>query len=102
MSERVRDGVRELGLDLQCPSLRRYAATVTAIAIPAPLAPPAVRDGLKARGILTAAGLARFQQSAFRIGHMGDIRLADVERTLGGLAEILASSSATSPSAVPA
>jgi aspartate aminotransferase-like enzyme len=102
MSERVRDGVRELGLDLQCPSLRRYAATVTAIAIPAPLAPPAVRDGLKARGILTAAGLARFQQSAFRIGHMGDIRLADAERTLGGLAEILASLSATSPSAVPA
>jgi len=96
MGQRVRDGARELGLGLQCASLKRYAATVTAIALPAPITPAVVRDGLKARGILTAAGLARFQPSAFRIGHMGDIRLADVERTLGALAETLA----TLPAAV--
>jgi aspartate aminotransferase-like enzyme len=90
MSQRVRDGVRELGLEIQCGSLKRYAATVTAISLPEPLTPAVVRDGLKARGILTASGLSRFQPTAFRIGHMGDIRLADVERTLGALAEILA------------
>jgi aspartate aminotransferase-like enzyme len=94
MSQRVRDGVRELGLELQCGSLKRYASTVTAIALPAPITPAQVRDALKARGILTAAGLSRFQPTAFRIGHMGDIRLADVERTLGALAEILASAPA--------
>ncbi len=94
MSQRTRDGARELGLALQCGSLERYAATVTAIALPAPLTPAVVRDGLRARGILTAAGLSRFQPTAFRIGHMGDIRLADVERTLGALAEILASAPA--------
>jgi len=48
-----------------------------------------VRDGLKARGILTAAGLDRYQPSAFRIGHMGDIREDDVRQTLVALAEVL-------------
>ena len=97
MSQRVRDGARELGLELQCGALKRYASTVTAIALPEALTPAVVRDGLKARGILTAAGLARFQPTAFRIGHMGDIRIADVERTLGALAEILAAQPMTVP-----
>ena len=48
-----------------------------------------LRDGLKARGILTAAGMGRFEPSGFRIGHMGDIRISDVERTLTALAETL-------------
>jgi len=100
MSQRVRDAVRELGLELQCGSLKRYAATVTAVALPAPITPAVVRDGLKARGILTAAGLSRFQPTGFRIGHMGDIRLDDVERTLGALAEVLASLRAAAPAAV--
>jgi aspartate aminotransferase-like enzyme len=30
-----------------------------------------------------------FVDSAFRIGHMGDIRMADVERTLTALGEVL-------------
>ena len=103
MGARVRDGVRELGLDMQCPALQRYAWTVTAIALPPPLAPAAVRDGLKARGIFTAGGLGKFQPSGFRIGHMGDIRLDDVERTLAALREVLASLGAVAnTSAVPA
>jgi len=60
MAVRVRDGVRDLGLDMQCPALERYASTVTAIALPPHISPAAVRDGLKARGILTAAGLGKF------------------------------------------
>ena len=42
----------------------------------------ALRDRVKACGILTAAGLGPYQDVGFRIGHMGDIRMADVERTL--------------------
>lgn len=79
-----------LGLAPQCPSLRRLATTVTAIALPPEIPPQLVRDGLKARGILTAAALERYQPSAFRIGHMGDIRPADVARTLDALADVLA------------
>lgn len=91
MAARVREGVRELGLEMQCPALESYAWTVTAIALPSHIAPAALRDGLKARGILTAAGLGRFQPGGFRIGHMGDIRLDDVERTLAALRDVLAS-----------
>jgi aspartate aminotransferase-like enzyme len=71
-------------------ALRQRSATVTALALPDGLSPSRVRDGLKARGILTAAGLDRYQPSAFRIGHMGDIREDDVRRTLAALAEVIA------------
>ena len=91
LAERVRNGIREMELEVQCPALARQSATMTAVALPAPLAPAQVRDGLKSRGILTAAGLGRFQPTGFRIGHMGDIRLADVERMLTVLRDVLAS-----------
>ena len=89
LAERARAGVLELGLGIQCPSFERHAATLTAVALPPSLTPALVRDGLKARGILTAAGLGHFQPCAFRIGHMGDIRMSDVERTLAALREVL-------------
>jgi aspartate aminotransferase-like enzyme len=82
LAERVRRGVDALGLSLQCPRLPRLSATMTAIALPAGVDPRAFRDRVKARGILTAGGLGPFENAGFRIGHMGDIRIADVERTL--------------------
>jgi aspartate aminotransferase-like enzyme len=51
-----------------------------------------ISDGMQARGVLIAAGLGQFKDVGFRIGHMGDIRMADVERTLAALAEVLAES----------
>jgi len=90
MARRVREGVAELGLSMQCPALERCANTVTAIALPPTVEPRAIREALKARGIWTAAGLGRYERGGFRIGHMGDIRMADVERTLGALREALA------------
>jgi aspartate aminotransferase-like enzyme len=90
MAERARRGAVELGLSLQCPGLGAYSTTLTAIAAPAGLAPKDLRNGMRMRGVLTAGGLGRYQDTAFRIGHMGDIRLADVERTLTALAETLA------------
>jgi aspartate aminotransferase-like enzyme len=90
MAEHTRARVVELGLALQCPVLARRATTLTAITLPESLPPSVIRDGLKARGILTAAALGPFQATGFRIGHMGDIRMADVERTLAALADVLA------------
>jgi aspartate aminotransferase-like enzyme len=90
MAETTRSGVASLGLALQCPALAQRAATLTSIALPAGVAPANVRGGLKARGILTAAGLGPYQVSGFRIGHMGDIRMDDVERTLDALRDVLA------------
>jgi len=97
MAEWVRCAVAQRGLVLQCPELARYSPTLTAIALPAGLAPAAVREALVARGILTAAGMGPYEQSAFRIGHLGDIRLADVERTLGGLGMVLDGARAEPP-----
>ena len=84
-----------LGLARQCPGLRRPSPTLTAIALPPSIDPKAVRDGLRARGIRIAAGLGPFESSGIRIGHMGDIRPADVRLTLTALGETL---SAFSPS----
>jgi len=89
MAELTRRRADELGLSLQMPTLRNHSATLTALACPAGVAPKTIRDPLKARGILTAAGLGPYEPTAFRIGHMGDIRMADVERTLDALTEVL-------------
>jgi aspartate aminotransferase-like enzyme len=95
MAERTRRGAVELGLALQCPALGAYASTLTAIDAPAGISPKELRNGMRLRGVLTAGGLGPYKETAFRIGHMGDIRLADVERTLAALAETLAELGAT-------
>ena len=106
MAERTRAAVSALGLSLQCPSLRRFSATVTAVSVGPPTlgvgatagaadngaAVRRVRDGMKARGILVAAGLGPYASTGFRIGPMGDIRLEDVERTLAALEDVIADS----------
>jgi aspartate aminotransferase-like enzyme len=82
---RVRAGVAELGLELQCPRLTRLSDTLTAVALPNSVAPKPFRETIKAAGILTAAGLGPYESTGFRIGHMGDIRAADVDRTLAAV-----------------
>jgi aspartate aminotransferase-like enzyme len=89
MTGTIAQRMKALGLQPQCPSLQRRSTTVTAIAAPVGLPPRQIRDGLVAHGILVAGALERYQASAFRIGHMGDIRPADVERTLNALAQVL-------------
>jgi aspartate aminotransferase-like enzyme len=89
MAERVRAAVAELGLALQCPELTGHSTTMTAIALPAGVEPKSFRDRIKARGILTAAGLGPYAERGFRIGHMGDIQMSDVERTLDAVRDAL-------------
>jgi aspartate aminotransferase-like enzyme len=62
---------------------------MTAIALPAGVEPKSFRDRIKARGILTAAGLGPYAERGFRIGHMGDIQMSDVERTLDAVRDAL-------------
>jgi aspartate aminotransferase-like enzyme len=84
-AQRLRAGIADLGLELQCPTLTSLSTTVTAIALPPGSSPKPFRDAIRARGILTAAGLGPFEATGFRIGHMGDIRAADIDRTLGAV-----------------
>ena len=89
MASAARRGAAALGLSMQCPSLKAFASTVTAIALPRHAPPAALRDRIKAGGTETAEALGPYGATAFRIGHLGDIRLDDVERTMAALAEAL-------------
>ena len=89
LGEHARARVAALGLAVQCQGFQRFAPTLTAVAAPRGVSAQALRDALEARGILVAEGLGPFASSAFRIGHMGDIRLADVDRTFDELAGVL-------------
>jgi aspartate aminotransferase-like enzyme len=89
MAAMVHRAMAASGLMHQCPSLTRRSTTVTAIALPPGHPPAQVRDAMRARGLLVAGALEHFQPTAVRIGHMGDIRPADVERTLDGLRDVL-------------
>ena len=89
MASMTHAAMADLGLRHQCPSLTGRSATVTAIALPPEYSPANVRDGLKARGFLTAGALEHFQPTAFRIGHMGDIRPTDLAPALAALKDVL-------------
>ena len=89
MAAMTHRGIAALGLTHQCPSLTRRSHTVTAVALPFGRTPAQIREPLRSRGILVAGGLEHFQASAFRIGHMGDIRPQDVQRTLDALREVM-------------
>jgi aspartate aminotransferase-like enzyme len=89
MASMTHAAIAELGLRHQCPSLTARSTTVTAIALPPEHPPARVRDALKARGFLTAGALEHFQPTAFRIGHMGDIRPDDLSSALDALRAVL-------------
>ncbi len=96
MADLASRGVTSLGLSLQCPQLTRRSTTLTTVALPPTLAPQRVREGLKARGILVAGGLGHYATECIRIGHMGDIRVSDVEHTLAALQIVLGELGASS------
>jgi aspartate aminotransferase-like enzyme len=50
--------------------------------------PENIRKSVLDAGILIAVGLGSFKPDTIRIGHMGDIRVEDVERTLDVLPRV--------------
>ncbi len=89
MGRTLRRGALELGMSPQCPELEQLSPTLTGLRAPAGVPPQTIRGQLMARGILTARGLGAYESTSIRIGHMGDIRLTDVQRILDALAEII-------------
>ncbi len=86
----ARERTARMGLELLCPGLVHRSPTLTSLKAPAGVAPKAIRDAMRRRGILLAGGLGAYTGDSFRIGHMGDIRTADVVRTCDELADVLA------------
>jgi len=90
MGRMVRGWAGEHGFSLQHPSAQSFTPTLTALRVPEPCDAATIREGLKRRGILTARGLGKYEGTGIRIGHMGDIRPRDVQRTLEVLSEVMA------------
>lgn len=62
------------------------SATVTALA---PVMPPeTIRAEMKKRGYTLGGGYGEWKETTFRIGHMGDIPIADLEAMLDVLTEV--------------
>jgi aspartate aminotransferase-like enzyme len=98
----TRELTARLGIALLFPQLGKQSPTLTALRAPDGTSPKAIRDAMRQRGILLAGGLGSYTNSSFRIGHMGDIRRADVERTCTELAAVLAELSSRAAVDVPA
>ena len=62
------------------------SATVSALA---PVQPAEkIREAMKKRGYTLGGGYGQWKDTTFRIGHMGDISIADLEAMLADLAEV--------------
>jgi len=85
MATRVRARTAELGYGLVGSAIKERSPTLTALTVPAGLEPESIRRHVRDAGIQIAVGLGKFKPICVRIGHMGDIRLPDVDRTLDAL-----------------
>jgi aspartate aminotransferase-like enzyme len=91
MASRVRGWAAARGLQLAGSGILERSPTLTALLLPDGVDATAVRVAMRNRGIDVATGRGTHRSSAVRIGHLGDIRVADVERTLATLDEVLGS-----------
>ena len=64
--------------------------TVTTIRKTRPIDIPALNDFLAPRGMLLANGYGRIKSETFRIGHMGEVQIEDLEQLLAAIDEFLA------------
>jgi aspartate aminotransferase-like enzyme len=86
----VQDWARRNGFLPASTESECLSPTLTAICAPSEFKPETIREKLKQRDILTARGLGPYESRGIRIGHLGDIRPCDVQRTLDALSEVIA------------
>ena len=87
---RARKRAVAMGFGMLFPDLGRWSPTLTALRTPSGVSPRYLREGLVRHGILVAEGLGQYSGQCIRIGHMGDIRVSDVERTCDAIEVLLA------------
>jgi aspartate aminotransferase-like enzyme len=85
MAERVRERAAELGYGLVGAAIKERSPTLTALTVPEGVDPENIRKHVLEAGIQIAGGLESYKPTTIRIGHMGDIRMADVDRTMDAL-----------------
>lgn len=90
ISSYLREQFEALGMELLLPPPLR-SNTITAVRLPRGLSYAALHDGLKARGFVIYAGQGRLAQQIFRVANMGQVPMADYERFVAALRELLPS-----------
>jgi len=85
-TNRIIEGIRELGYDI-FPKDERYASR-TLTAVYAPGKAKEIVEGLKEEGVIVNTGLAPLQEDVFRVGVMGYVYKEDVEAFLSALAKL--------------
>ena len=89
LAERVRARAAEMGIRLKGEGLLHRSPSLSVLRIPDGAEPGLLRARVREAGIQIAGGLGPFKPSCIRIGHMGDIRMEDVERTMDALEEAM-------------
>lgn len=85
----VRGALRALGLQ-PLPAEEAAAPTTTTVLYPEGLDDATFRRLMAARGITVAGALGPLAGKAFRVGHMGNLTVSDLERAVRVMAECLA------------
>ena len=84
------DEMRGRGIELSILAPEGYRSpTVTTIRPPAGWTGPKLAAALRERGYTVATGYGKLKEETFRIGHMGDHTLAELEELLGVIEEVL-------------
>jgi aspartate aminotransferase-like enzyme len=89
MAERVRGRAAGLGFSLQGEGIVQRSPSLTALQVPTDVDALALRSRVREAGIQIAVGLGPYKPSCIRIGHMGDIRMEDVDRTMDAVEEAM-------------
>ncbi|MGQ0560420.1 MAG: pyridoxal-phosphate-dependent aminotransferase family protein [Gemmatimonadota bacterium] len=79
---------RGVALEVLAPADYR-SPTVTCIKTPAGLAGSQIAAEVKARGFVIASGYGKLKDDTFRIGHMGDHTLEELDELLAALEDVL-------------
>jgi aspartate aminotransferase-like enzyme len=84
------DEMRERGIKLEVLAPQGYRSpSVTCIKVPEPFSGSRLSAEAKARGYVIASGYGALKDKTFRIGHMGDHTVEELDELLGVLQEIL-------------
>jgi aspartate aminotransferase-like enzyme len=82
--------MRERGVELSILAPDGYRSpTVTCITVPEGMAGSRITADMKARGYVIASGYGKLKDSTFRIGHMGDHTVEELEELLSVLEEVI-------------
>jgi alanine-glyoxylate transaminase/serine-glyoxylate transaminase/serine-pyruvate transaminase len=89
LAEQFRAGMAELGFE-PVTDPQYLAPTLSVLRVPHELNPHDLRQELARQGVIAAAALGEFADTALRFGHMGNISAAEIAQTLAATKSALA------------